>query len=166
MVQNAECRTGTRSLRADILLAGTGAGLGGVFGGWINDRWGWRWAFIIQVPFILVSAIVVFFTVDIPVKETSTSRLKRVDFLGSFTLVTTLVLLLLGLNSGGNIVPWVHPLVYVPVALSSVFLAAFIYVEDRVAKEPVIPVRLLLNRTVLAGCLTNWFASMAFFSFM
>lgn len=27
---------------------GAGAGLGGVFGGWINDTWGWRKAFLIQ----------------------------------------------------------------------------------------------------------------------
>ena len=27
---------------------GIGAGLGGVFGGWINDTWGWRKAFLIQ----------------------------------------------------------------------------------------------------------------------
>ena len=27
---------------------GVGAGLGGVFGGWINDTWGWRKAFLIQ----------------------------------------------------------------------------------------------------------------------
>ena len=27
---------------------GLGAGLGGVFGGWINDTWGWRKAFLIQ----------------------------------------------------------------------------------------------------------------------
>lgn len=27
---------------------GVGAGLGGIFGGWINDTWGWRKAFLIQ----------------------------------------------------------------------------------------------------------------------
>ena len=30
------------------LCFGLGAGLGGVFGGWINDTWGWRKAFLIQ----------------------------------------------------------------------------------------------------------------------
>lgn len=31
---------------------GVGAGLGGVFGGWINDTWGWRKAFLIQYVFL------------------------------------------------------------------------------------------------------------------
>jgi len=83
---------------------GTGAGLGGVFGGWVNDNWGWRWAFLSQVPLVVVSAIVVFFVVDVPAKVSAKSKLSRVDFLGAFALVVTLILLLLGLNSGGNIV--------------------------------------------------------------
>ncbi|KAF1982136.1 MFS general substrate transporter [Aulographum hederae CBS 113979] len=145
-----------------------GAGLGGVFGGWVNDASpiGWRMAFLVQVPFIVVSGIIVAFTVKIPVKEKSMSRIKRVDFLGSLTLIMSLVLLLLGLNSGGNIVPWTHPLVLASLPLSVVFLCAFVYVEKKVAAEPVIPVDLLLDRTVAAACLANWFSSMALFGLL
>jgi predicted MFS family arabinose efflux permease len=136
-------------------------GFGGVFGGWISDTWGWRNAFLIQVPFVVVSCALVGFTVRIPVKEHNVSRIKRVDFLGAATLVAAVVLLLLGLNSGGNLVPWTHPLVYVSLSLSGVFLVLFVYVEDRVAAEPIILVRLLLDRTVACGCLTNWFCTIA-----
>ena len=139
---------------------GVGAGLGGVFGGWINDTWGWRKAFLIQVPLTVISGIIVFFTVKIPVKQSEKSAIKRVDFLGAFTLITALVLLLLGLNFGGNIVPWNHPLIYTTLPLSFISLLIYIYVEDKRASEPIIPVRLLLNRTVLSACLTNWFYSM------
>ena len=143
-----------------------GSGLGGVFSGWISDVWSWRWAFLIQVPFIAISGIIVFFAVDIPIKETDKSKIKRVDFAGATSLVTTLVLLLLGLNSGGNIVPWNHPLVYVPLALSAVGFFVYVYVEERVASEPIIPLKLMLNRTVSTACLANWFASMAYFGFL
>ncbi|QSZ35569.1 hypothetical protein DSL72_008439 [Monilinia vaccinii-corymbosi] len=142
---------------------GTGAGLGGIFGGWINDNWGWRMAFLVQVPFVVMSGILVACLVNIPPKRSEKSRLSRVDFTGSFTLVLTLVLLLLGLNSGGNIVPWNHPLVYVSLPLSLVFLLAFIYIELYLASEPVIPVRLLTDRTVFAACLANWFGTMAIY---
>ncbi|KAF7904469.1 hypothetical protein EAF00_001803 [Botryotinia globosa] len=142
---------------------GTGAGLGGVFGGWVNDTWGWRMAFLAQVPFIIVSGVLVACLVDIPPKKSEKSKLSRVDFMGSFALVLTLVLLLLGLNSGGNIVPWNHPLVYVSLSLSLVSLLGFIYIELYIASEPVIPVRLLANRTVLAACLANWFVTMVVF---
>ncbi len=138
-------------------------GLGGVFGGAIHDSIGWRYAFFIQVPFIVVGGIAAFLSVDVPVKDTETDKIRRVDFLGAFTLVASLVLLLLGINSGGNIVPWSHPIVLVSLPLSVVFFLAFIYIEDRVASEPIIPVRLLLNQTVAAACLTNWFATMSVF---
>lgn len=145
------------------LCYGSGAGLGGIFGGWVNDVWGWRTAFLSQVPFVIVSGILVFFLVRIPPKKSDKPKLSRVDFAGSFTLLVTLILLLLGLNSGGNIVPWTHPLVLVSLPLSLVGLVVFCYIEAYVASEPVIPVKLLLNRTVAAACLTNWFTTMVTF---
>ncbi|KAI4203348.1 MAG: hypothetical protein LQ350_001869 [Teloschistes chrysophthalmus] len=145
---------------------GIGAGLGGLFGGFINDTLGWRVAFLIQVPFIVASGILVYFVVHVPIKESDQSTWKRIDFLGAFTLISTLVLLLLGINSGGNIVPWTHPLVLVSLPLAALSLLVFIYVEAKYASEPVIPVHLLLNRTVLAACLTNWFGTMCFYSIL
>lgn len=142
---------------------GTGAGLGGIFGGWVNDVWGWRVAFLSQVPFVVISGFLVWWTVNIPAKKSEKSKLSRVDFLGSSTLLITLVFLLLGLNSGGNIVPWTHPLVLASLPLSIAALCVFIYVELYVSPEPVIPVRLLANRTVLAACLCNWFTTMVTF---
>ena len=143
---------------------GIGAGVGGLFGGWMNDTLGWRWAFLIQVPFTVLSGTLVFFLIKIPVKKSETSRLARIDFLGATTLVATLVFLLLGLNSGGNVLPWNHWLVISSLALAAVLLGAFIWVESSHAVEPVIPVKLLLNRTVAAACLTNWFVTMAQFA--
>jgi MFS family permease len=140
---------------------GSGAGLGGLFGGWVNDTWGWRYAFLSQVPLVIISGTLVFFTVKTPPKKSDKSKLSRVDFSGSFALLVTLVLLLLGLTSGGNIVPWNHPLVLIPLPLSAVALGAFVWIETRWAKEPVLPINLLLNRTVAAACLTNWFTTMA-----
>ena len=145
---------------------GLGVGLGGVFGGWMNDTIGWRWAFLIQVPIIAVSGTAVAFLVNVPVKETDRSRLKRIDFLGSILLVTSLVLLLLGLNSGGNIVPWSHPLVIFSIPLSVVSMLLFIYVEDKVAAEPIIPIRLLLHPTVISACVASCLGMMAYYSLL
>ena len=108
------------------IFYGVGSGIGGVFGGWVADVKNWRWAFLVQVPFIAVSAVIIFFTVNIPIRETDKSKVKRIDFAGSASLVATLVLLLLGLNSGGNIVPWGHPLVYVSLICSFFGLLASI----------------------------------------
>lgn len=141
-------------------------GLGGLFGGAIHDSIGWRWAFLIQVPFIIFAGILSYCTVNIPIKDSDASKIRRVDFLGSFALSVTLVLLLLGLNSGGNLVPWSHPLVLSTLPLSLAALLVFIFIEDRIASEPVIPVRLLTHQTVAAACLTNWFITMAVFALL
>jgi len=144
---------------------GLGSGLGGVFGGWMNDTLGWRWAFFILVPLTVLSGLVVTFLVKIPAKEVDKSewdeKWKRIDFSGAMVLTTAVVLLLVGLNSGGNTVPWVHPLVLVTIPLSAALFIAFVHIEASYAIEPIIPVKLLLNRTVLAACLTNWFFTMS-----
>jgi EmrB/QacA subfamily drug resistance transporter len=143
---------------------GVGAGLGGLFGGWINDLWGWRTAFLSRVPLIAISTILVSITLkNTPAKHNDKSRLSRVDFLGAFTLSLTLILLLLGLNSGGNLVPWTHPLVLVSVSLSVVAAGAFVLVESKWAKEPIIPMHLLLDQTVIAACLMNCLVTMILF---
>ncbi|RYP66926.1 hypothetical protein DL770_008716 [Monosporascus sp. CRB-9-2] len=135
---------------------GAGAMLGGVFGGAINDNssLGWRLAFLVQVPPVLVSAALVAYLVRIPPKVSDKSFLARIDFTGAISLIVFLVLLLLGLNAGGNLVPWVHPLPLTTLPLSVVALVGFVIRESR-AKQPVIPVRLLLDRTVFAACMTN-----------
>ena len=143
---------------------GVGSGLGGIFGGWLNDTLGWRSAFLILVPLTIVSGLLAAIFVKLPIKETSSEgpddKWKRVDVVGSLILVTAIILLLVGLNSGGNTVPWNHPLIFVSIALSLICFVVFGYVET-VAVEPVIPVRLLLDRTVLSACLTSWFFSVA-----
>ncbi|KAI5862905.1 MFS general substrate transporter [Durotheca rogersii] len=140
---------------------GAGAMLGGIFGGLVNDKstWGWRLAFLVQVPPVLISACLVAYLVRIPPKVSEKSYLARIDFTGAFSLIVFLVLLLLGLNTGGNLVPWTHPLPLTTLPLSLVAFIAFIIWEAR-AKQPVIPVRLLLHRTVFNACMTNLLCSM------
>ncbi|KAF4917153.1 Multidrug resistance protein fnx1 [Colletotrichum fructicola] len=140
---------------------GSGAMLGGVFGGLINDHtaWGWRLAFLVQVPPVLVSAVLVAVLVKVPPKASDKSYLARIDFGGVFLTISFLVLLLLGLNAGGNLVPWVHPLPLTTIPLSFLAFGAFLFWETKV-KQPIIPVRLLANRTILSACLTNLLCTM------
>lgn len=139
--------------------------LGGVFGGLVNDTslYGWRLAFLVQVPVTLVSAVLVFFLVKVPPKVSNKSLVSRIDFTGAFLIIAFLVTLLLGLNAGGNLVPWTHPLVLVTIPTSVVVLLALVWWESRAA-QPIIPVRLLADRTILAACVTNLVCSMVIMS--
>ncbi|KAL1876586.1 hypothetical protein VTK73DRAFT_9250 [Phialemonium thermophilum] len=135
---------------------GSGAMLGGVFGGLINDTssWGWRLAFLVQVPVVVISAILVFFLVKVPPKISNKSLVSRIDFTGAFLIISFLVTLLLGLNAGGNLVPWSHPLVLTAIPVSLVVLGVLIWWESR-ASQPIIPVKLLADRTILTACIAN-----------
>lgn len=106
---------------------GVGAGLGGPVGGWISDNFGWRLAFHIQVPLLILNAILIYTFVIVPQQEplaptpsTSSSRsgildtlptakpanrpqiwktkLARIDYLGSFTLALAVSSLLLSMS--------------------------------------------------------------------
>lgn len=141
-----------------------GNGLGGVFGGYINDKWNWHMAFLVQCPLNLVTLVLVYIYLTYPedelkMKTLTYSSIRRVDFLGSLSLVATLVVLLLGLNSVG-IVSWSHPLVLTSYGVSVALFCVFVYVEERVASEPIIPIRLIFDRLVATTCLTMWFTMM------
>ncbi|PTB69581.1 MFS general substrate transporter [Trichoderma citrinoviride] len=140
---------------------GSGAMLGGVFGGFVNDhtKLGWRLAFLVQVPPAIVSAVAVAILVRVPPKQSDKTYLARIDFGGVFLTVSFLVLLLVGVNSGGNIVPWTHPLPLATIPLSLVAFAGFLWWESR-ATQPIIPVRLLLDRTLLSACMCNFLSTM------
>ena len=146
---------------------GLGSAIGGVFGGWMNDVFSWRWAFVAQIPLTSLAALLVFITIKIPVTQENTDQNQfwRIDILGGVSLLTGLILLLLGLNFGGNEVSWTHPLVITTLPLSAIAFVAFLYIENH-AKEPIIPVKLLLQRTVWSACLTNWFTTMARFGIL
>lgn len=106
---------------------GVGAGLGGPVGGWISDNFGWRLAFHIQVPLLVLNAILIHTFVIIPQQEPSPAspsnsssrsgildalptskpanglqtwktKLARIDYLGSFTLALTVSSLLLAMS--------------------------------------------------------------------
>ncbi|KAK7424562.1 hypothetical protein QQZ08_008572 [Neonectria magnoliae] len=143
------------------LWYGLGAMVGGIFGGLLNDHTdlGWRLAFLIQVPPAMLSAIAVLMLVKVPPKESDKSYLARIDFFGVFLTSSFLVLLVLGLSSGGNLVAWTHPLPLTTISLSVVLFAGFIWWESK-ALQPIIPVKLLLHRTILASCLTSLLSAM------
>jgi predicted MFS family arabinose efflux permease len=73
------------------IVFASGTSLGGPIGGIMADLFGWRWSFLIQIPLIAVSTLIIAFQFNLPHREISSEsmkqKLKRVDFAGAFTLV-------------------------------------------------------------------------------
>ncbi|RBR24279.1 uncharacterized protein FIESC28_02769 [Fusarium coffeatum] len=142
------------------LWYGAGTMVGAVCGGMLGDYSdiGWRVAFLVQVVPSLVSAVIAYIMIKVPPKQSDKSYIKRIDFGGVFLVAAFLASLVLGLSMGGNIVPWSHPLPITAIGVATCLFAAFICCEVKVS-QPIIPVRLLLNRTVLATCLSSVFCA-------
>uniref|UniRef100_A0A0W0FCR2 Major facilitator superfamily (MFS) profile domain-containing protein n=1 Tax=Moniliophthora roreri TaxID=221103 RepID=A0A0W0FCR2_MONRR len=121
-------------------------------------------------PVLLFSFVLVTWKVNIqlPVEVQSLplrEKLKRIDFLGSITLVGTVGCLLLGFSlKTTEELPWSHPHIYGLFTASTVFGVLFLLVETKLAPYPVMPLRLMTQRTPLAVSMSNLFGSMAAFS--
>ncbi|KNZ73863.1 Multidrug resistance protein fnx1 [Termitomyces sp. J132] len=154
------------------ILYGLGAGLGGPLGGWINDTFGWRAAFYLQSPILLFSFFVVAIKVNIPMplavrQQSLSEKLRRIDVLGSVTLATTVGCLLLGFSiKTAEELPWSHPLIYGLLIASLVFGLFFVHAEKHWAPYPVMPLRLMTQRTPLAVSISNLLTSMSAFSIL
>ena len=73
---------------------------------------------------------------------------KRIDYLGSGSLIVSIGGLLIGLSFKTNEQrSWGDVTVAVPLALFVVFLLLFLLVEARVSREPIMPMRLLTARS-------------------
>ncbi|KAM0755600.1 MFS general substrate transporter [Meredithblackwellia eburnea MCA 4105] len=144
-----------------------GAALGGPIGGALGDTIGWRWAFLIQVPFCVLHFAMAWWKVEYSFATTPEpktdiwAKIKRVDFLGSAILVVAVATGLVGLSLGGNELPWSDPTVWVSLIVSVVLLFAFVMVEIYVAHEPLLAPDLLFTQTPGFVSLANFFASLA-----
>ncbi|PVG04170.1 MFS general substrate transporter [Serendipita vermifera] len=152
------------------ILFGAGAGLGGPLGGYLSDNFGWRSAFLFQIPLLVGSFALVSIHVNIVLPKaplTLKQKLRRIDWLGSFTLIICVGSLLLGFSfKATEELEWRDPRVWGLLVTSAIFLICFVGVEAKISPEPIMPMGLLLSRTPFAVALTNFFCSFVSFSML
>lgn len=139
-----------------IFAAGTSTGA--PLGGLLADSVGWRWSFIGQVPLCLAALVAVHLVLHLPDRDHShwRKKLARVDFLGACVLVSAVLCLLLGLDSGSN-QGWAHVSTAAPLAAGAVLSAAFVLVEVRVASHPFAPGHVIFDHSLFAAFACNFF---------
>ena len=122
---------------------------------------GWRWIFYINLP--LASLALFMIAVKMPPLHRRVPG--TVDVLGAILVVTTFVPLLLALSWIGEGFALTAPRVLYSLILFVVALAAFIFVEAKVA-HPILSLRLFANRTFTFANLSGFVVSMAFMGAM
>jgi hypothetical protein len=84
------------------------------------------------------------------------TKLRRVDFIGAATLIIAVFFLLLGFDRGGDI-GWDNKLTVSLLVGFAILAIAFGLTEARFAAEPLAPTRIIVNRSLLASYLVNFF---------
>ncbi|CAM1505524.1 Fc.00g111610.m01.CDS01 [Cosmosporella sp. VM-42] len=140
------------------ILWAAGTSTGAPLGGLLADSIGWRWSFIGQVPLCFIAFLAVYFVLDLPPVSHDhwLTRMRRIDFLGAFTLVLAVVALLVGLDSGSNL-GWSHLVTIVALSLTPPLFGLFLFVEIKVAAHPFAPGHIIFDRSLFGCYLANFF---------
>ena len=132
---------------------------GPLVGGLLVDTVGWEWCFFAGLPVAAVAFVVLQKTLRLPVVK----REVHVDYLGALLLVGGVSVLLVWVSLGGQQFDWVSSTSAVLVVASLVVLAAAVYVEARVAVDPVVPLRLFRDRTLTLATIASVLIGVAMF---
>ncbi|KAL3476703.1 major facilitator superfamily domain-containing protein [Aspergillus californicus] len=136
-----------------------GRSIGGPVGGVLTDTIGWRWAFLLQVPLLAIAAILVGIQLKLvhrPLPDSDgRSSIRRIDFRGAFLLGISVATVILLLDQGGKLFPWVS-LATLGLAGGGIFtLALFVYTELFVATEPIFELKILKRPNIATSYLIS-----------
>lgn len=134
-----------------VMAVGTAGGP--LLGGFIVDSpLGWRWTFFVCVPLAVVALILLQITLKIP----HIKRPAKIDWLGSILLTSGVSLLLIWVSFAGNsdYYGWWSWQTAAMVGGGVLLLALLVVVESRVA-QPIIPLKIISERTTALAILAS-----------
>ncbi|WP_420000533.1 MFS transporter [Streptomyces boninensis] len=147
----------SRALSVWAAVASCGLVLGFVLSGVITAHLGWRWIFLISVPFILVVLLAAVFLVEGDRRAPAAKGAASLDLPGALLLTACPLLFTFGVVEAGEpgTPAWV-----VPAALAAAVAAGagFVRVEAR-SRNPLLPLRFFANRTRVAANLATMLLS-------
>lgn len=133
---------------------------GPLLGGLVVDSpLGWRGCFMIGLPVAALAFVVLQKTLHLPVVK----REVKIDYAGATLIMGGISLILVWVSLAGTNFDWVSGTSAALVAGSVALVAAALWVESRVATEPVIPLRLFRDRTTALATAASVMIGVAMF---
>ena len=145
-----EPRSRARAMGLWSAVAGAGGAAGALLGGVLTQELSWRWILFINVPV----GIAALFAAGAFVRETrAAGERKPLDVAGAVLVTAGLTALVYGLVRTTS-VGWTSWQTTLALTAAVVLLVWFVTHEARVAKDPLMPLRMLRNRSVWTANLT------------
>jgi EmrB/QacA subfamily drug resistance transporter len=138
---------------------GVGTVAGPVVGGLLTDNLGWRWCFFVGIPFALIALVLLQRTLHLPTKRRDDVH---IDIPGGFLMAAGVSSILIWVSLAGKNFDWMSWQTALMVVGGIVLLFGAVMVERR-AKEPLIPLELFENRTVVMAVIASVAVGIAMF---
>ncbi|WP_326710808.1 MFS transporter [Streptomyces sp. NBC_01474] len=143
-------------------VSGAAGAIGVLAGGVIIEWFSWRWIFLVNVPI----GLVLFAAVRWVVPETRPRRTGRgsgLDLPGAVTVTLGLMSAVYGVSQYAAH-GWGSPRVLGPLLAGALLITAFLVIQARFARHPLVPLGIFRNRSVAAANLVAFFGIAALFS--
>lgn len=133
--------------------------VGPLVGGLLTDHLSWRWVFYVNLPFGVVSTLLIHLHLREPASK---GERASIDYAGVLTLAGSITSLLLALIQGGKRGSFGDFDILLLFFIAAVLVAAFSRIERR-AKDPLVPPSFFKNRVFLVGSGIGFLTGMGLF---
>ncbi|KAF5254638.1 hypothetical protein FANTH_571 [Fusarium anthophilum] len=135
------------------IVFGVAGAIGPVLGGVFSQAVTWRWCFYINLPFEGIALIGLFFLLKVDIEKVPlVDGLRSLDWPGFAFIIGGTICFLYGLEAGsGGLAPWNSAFVICLLVFGVVILVLFMVWEAKVAKNPIIPIRIFQSTTNIAA---------------
>src|SRR4051794_2893771 len=142
-------------------MGAAGGAAGALLGGILTELLGWEWILFVNIPIGVGAAIAAQRLVEDDRPDTQGRR--YFDLAGALTVTAGLILLCYGIVRT-DVKGWGSIETLGPMALGLALLALFVFIEGRLSKRPLVPLKVFQSRTLTGANIVVFFLGAAMFA--